>query len=163
VRERPPWKEVRILPAWSSPKVWPLVIVLVGTVGLLVAVRLWDVTPVSGTVWPYLLVMLAAIAWRFRSPVVILRPDGIGVFARNAADESDLGIAWNRRIEEPDVWHWVPADSIADWRRDDFGIRMRLRAGRDSPLETSVAFTLRGIRPADRERIVAWLTEHVGG
>ena len=85
------------------------------------------------------------------------------MFARNAADESDLGIAWNRRIEEPDVWHWVRADSISDWRRDDFGIRLRVRLAEDPLLERSVAFTLRGIRERDRERIVSWLTEKVGG
>ena len=157
-------REVRILPALWSPKVWPLIVLLVGTVAVVVGSYLWEVTARSGgSVWFWIALMAVCVAWRFRTPVVILRPDGIGVTLRNAADDSDMGVAWNRNVEEADIWEFVPAEEIDDWRREDFGIVLRLRQGPPPSVARSVRFSLRGIQDRDRKQIVDWLTKHVGG
>jgi hypothetical protein len=152
---------VRIFPAWWSPKVWPLLLVFAGTAGIVAWARTSEITPSSGTLWPYFLVMAAGLAWRFRSPVVVLDPGGIAFEARSAEDDSEMGIVWSRRSRgaQPGVWTVLAASSIADWRREGMGIRLTLAGD----LRRSTALSLAGISERDRKRIVDWLTEKVGG
>jgi hypothetical protein len=63
-------------------------------------------------------------------------------------------------LSRPADWKRVVvlASEIREWRKEAPTIRLIV----GGPPSRTVWFSIRGIRPADRERIVAWLTEKKG-
>ena len=149
---------VRIRPTWWSPRVWPLLLVWAGSHAAIAAAihvqRLgWEDVP-----WFWLALMSVIVAWGLLRPVVVLRPKGIEFASWTSEDARELGALWESGLVGSPRMS-VAAASIRGWTRE--GLRIRLEIG--GPPHRAAYFSIGGIRERDRERILAWLTEKVGG
>lgn len=148
---------VRIRPAWWSPRVWPLILVALG----IHAVVMWKDLVRHGFPWGWLVVTWVILGISLGIPVVVLRRRRIEVSPWTAEDDTELGGLHSGGGGQRSDWTKVVVDAaeIRDWRRESMSIFLVV----GGPPSRTVRFSIRGIREADRARIVAWLTEKVGG
>ncbi|HEU4395722.1 MAG TPA: hypothetical protein VFS92_09160 [Planctomycetota bacterium] len=152
---------VRIRPAWWSPRVWPLIVVALGAHAALVGGLMWSEMVFDDVPWGWLLVMWVIVGISLGIPIVELRPRRIEVSPWVKEDDTELGGLHSGGAGGRSDWAKVVVNAaeIRDWRREAMSIRLLV----GGPPSRTVRFSIRGMREADRVRIIAWLTEKVGG
>jgi hypothetical protein len=154
-------REIRIHPGWWTPRLFPFV--LVGSALLaftvLALVRMPHGLGLCFTV-PSLAIVVVGLVQRHYCRIVLHR-DRIVFPQWRPGDSSEIGFTLylRKRVPEDDTDQitTLAAEDITDWMREAGRIVLRTRGGKGH------AISLSGIRERDRERIVAWLTERVGG
>jgi hypothetical protein len=155
---------VRIHPAWWSPRLFPYVLVMSGLTILAAPFVLPRVLQKPWTLAAFLPVALIAVLFVLQRRLcrIVLLPDAIVFPQWRWGDTSEMGIAIHldsaiAKSDNIDRVTTLAADEIRDWTPEAGRIVVRTRIGQRD------AISLSGIRERDRERIVAWLTEKVGG
>ena len=158
MRNHPRETVVRIRPAFWSPHVWPFLLLAIIASTALGTGLAWEILPTDAFVLAIAGVCWAALAWRMWTPVVVLHPDRIEFRSWTEDDDYELGPIWGRR-RRPSKSIVLSTSRIGGWLQE--GLRVRLRF--PEPLSPSLRFSLAGIYARDRERILRWLRERVGG
>ena len=153
---------VRIHPAWWSPRLFPGVLVMFG---LLVLAGYAGLTYHHHAMLIFLVPVgfIGVLFWAQRRLCrIVLMQDRIVFPQWRWGDTSEVGMAIyldsaTARSDNADRVTTLAADEIVDWIPEPGRIVLTTRVrGRD-------AISLSGIGARDRARIVAWLTEKVGG
>ena len=149
---------VHIRPAFWSPRVWPVLLLTILVNMAMGTGLVWEFLPADALVPVIAGACWAAVAWRMWTPVVVLRPDRIEFHSWTEDDDYELGPIWGRG-RRPSRSIVLSTTRIGGWLQE--GLRVRLRF--PDPLSPSLRFSLAGIYARDRERILAWLRERLGG
>jgi hypothetical protein len=151
----------RIHPAWWSPRLFPFVLSLVGLAAMAAAMLGLRKPAGIGPLILGAIAVVALLAAQFRLGRVVLGPDSIKFPEWRDEDASEAGVHLGVHRSVPrgraDEVSTIAAGEIRDWTREPGRIVITLRDGRRHGIG------LRGFRERDRERIVAWLVEKVGG
>ena len=149
---------VRIRPAFWSPRVWPVLLLTIVVSTALGTGLAWEFLPADTFVLVIAGAFWAALAWRMWTPVFVLHPDRIEFRSWTEDDDYELGPLWfrGRRTSKAIV---LSTSRLGGWLQE--GLRVRLRF--PDPLSPSLRFSLAGIYARDRERILAWLRDRLGG